>query len=326
MSGTLAQFGTKDEVTWNTAVTVDRFQEITGESVSTEPERVESESLRANTWFAGEANWMPGTRGSSGEVTLEVMTKGFGIWLKRIFGAVATTGPTDSKYTHTGTVASMVGTSFTGQIGRPASPSLTVHPFTFTGGKVTNWSFSNSVNGLLMCTLGMDYAQETTATALATASYPSGRLPFSFAGGAITVGGTAFEVITDVTISGNNNPKTDRYTIGSVYKKEQVGQRREAGFEFNVDFENLTNYNRFMSLTNAGAHAQVVCTWTGNELIGASAYPTFSITIPVARFDGGTPNVSGPDILTQTLTGSVRNPSAGGSPITAVYGSADATP
>lgn len=327
MSGILSQLGTKDEVTWGTAVVVDRFNEMNSESIQMDVQRIESSSLRAGTRVQREDRWAVNRKGAEGDIEMEVMTKGFGLWLKRMLGTVATSGPTDSKYTHTATIATLTGVSFTTQVGRPFAASTTVQPFTYNGCKVANWEFSNSVDGILMAKMGINAKDETTATALATASYPTGMELFTFAGGAITIGGSSVSIISDATVSGDNGLNTTRYGFGSQAKNEQVeDHHREVTFSLSADFVDLTNYNRYVSLTTAGAQAQVVLTWTGPTLIGASSYPTLVITIPAARFDGETPTVDGPEMLTQTLSGKAFTPTAGTSAVTIAYGSADTTP
>jgi hypothetical protein len=91
------------------------------------------------------------------------------------------------------------------------------------------------------------------------------------------------------------------------------------------DFIDLTHYNRFVSATAAGALAQVIGTWTGPVLGGATTYPSLAVTLPTARFDGDTPNVAGPGPLSINLKGRGLYDGTN-SPVTLAYVTADTTP
>jgi hypothetical protein len=61
---------------------------------------------------------------------------------------------------------------------------------------------------------------------------------------------------------------------------------------FTVEFESLTQYNRYVN----GTEASLAGTWQGSSIEGAFVYEV-AVTMPAVRFDGITPNVGGPDIL-----------------------------
>ena len=67
--------------------------------------------------------------------------------------------------------------------------------------------------------------------------------------------------------------------------------------EITAEFKDLTSYNRFVN----ASHAAIVATWEGSAITGTYKRK-ISVSIPVARFDGDTPQVGGPEILDQTLT------------------------
>jgi hypothetical protein len=257
---------------------------------------------------------------------MDVMTKGFGFWLKHMFGTVATTGPTETLvYTHTFTNSDMLGKSFTLQVARPFHPSGTVQPFTFEGGKVTEWELANSVDGNLVASIGTDFQQVSTATALATASYLASMENLTWAGGVVTIGGTQVP-LDEISIKRTMGLNVDRRKIdGSTDKKEQTGGRRELEFSLSCDFESLAQRNRAAASTRAGTLAAIVATWTGPTLLGTTIYPSLQITIPAARFDTWKAANSGPEGITQELSGVGRTDTATGSSISAVYKSADAT-
>lgn len=326
MSSLQTQLGMADESTYGTIVTPTKFFEFNSENVQAVRGRVESAGMRSGSRALRSDRFVPTDGGAAGPVAFEVLSKGFGIWLKHALGAIATSGPTDSMYTHTATVADLLGKFFTMQINRPFHPSGTNQPFTYSGGKIASFELANAVDGLLMFTPVYDFAAESTATGLASASYPATTQPLSWAGGVVSVGGSNLDV-TDFKVTVDNGLKLDRhYLRGNTQKKEPVEAAwRQISWELTCDFVDLTQYNRFVSATAAGALAQIIGTWTGPVLGGVSTYPSLTCTMPACRFDGDTPNVSDPGPLSTKLKGKALFDGTN-SPITLAYATADATP
>jgi hypothetical protein len=320
------QLGVKDEVTYGTPVTVDRFYEYDSEGIEEQEGRTEGDPLRSGgAGIVRSDRFTPYFAGAAGSLEMPVMTKGFGWWLKHMLGDVQTTGPAETTvYTHTATMADLLGKSFTLQVARPFHPSGTVQPFTYEGGKVTEWTLSNAVDGNLMVELGLDFEQVATATALVSASYPSSMENFTWAGGVVSIGGDDYD-LDEISIQGDNGLDTDRRKIrGNTDKKEPTGSRREVSFSLKADFDSLTQRNRAHATTRAGALAQIVATWTGPTLLGSTLYPLFQVTIPAARFDQWKGATEGTDAIQQELSGVVRYDGTN-NPLTVVYKSADAT-
>jgi hypothetical protein len=257
-------------------------------------------------------------------VTFEVTNKDFGFFNKFMFGTNTTTQPNAGSnptvYDHTGTVTDLqAGPSFTCQVGRPDITG-TVQPFTYSGGMVTGWELSNSPGGLLMLRLSMDFQDEaTTSPALATASYTASATPFSYIGGTITVGGSQVDV-KNISFTGTNNMETSRkFLKGNALKKQPIENAfREYGGTMTADFNGLTDYARF----TAGTTAALVTTWAGATISGSYSY-TYQLTSTV-RFDGGTPNVAGTDILDLELPFKVVDDGST-SPLTVLYRTTQAT-
>ena len=318
------QLGVKTESSVGTAVVVDRFFEYDSESIAESYGRTEGDPLRVGSSFVRSDRFTPYISGAAGTINMAVMTKGFGWWLAHMLGGTATSGPTDSAYTHTGTEGSLYGKSFTCQVNRPFHPSGTNQAFTYAGCKVASWTLSNSVDSNLMAELNIDAASVATATSLASASYPTGMDNFTWAGGVVTIGGSSYDV-TEFSVSGDNGLNVDRRQIrGNTAKKEQTSHRREASFSISADFDSLTQRNRAASVTRAGALAAITGVWTGPILIGATTYPKLTVTIPAARFDEWSGATEGTDGIEQSLSGAVRYDGSN-SPITIEYVSADAT-
>lgn len=320
------QFGVKTESGgYGVPVVVDRFYEFDSEGIEESYGRTEGDPLRAGgAGVLRSDRSTPYFEGASGNVTMAVLTKGFGFWLEHMLGSISTGAPTDGKYVHTATMGELYGKSFTAQVNRPFHPAGTNQAFTYEGGKVTEWTLSNSVEDNLMLELGLDFENVSTATALATASYPTAMDNFTWSGGVVTVGGVAYD-ITEISVQGNNGLDTDRRQIrGNADKKEPTAGRRELTWSIKADFESLTQRNRAAAVVRATNHAAITATWTGPVLIGASSYPTLTATIPAARFDEWKGAAEGTDGIEQELSGVVRWDGTN-SPITLAYGSADVT-
>lgn len=321
-----SQVMTKREVSYATPIVVDRAFEFESEGIEGAYERTESSPIRAGVSAQPVGRSVPWFGGAAGDLELVPLTKGFGWWLELMLGTVATVGPTDSAYTHTGTSGELNGKSFTLQVNRPHEPSGLDLPFTYSGGKVTEWEIACEAGGLLTATLGLDFATETIVTALATPTYPAAADPFYWTKAAITIGGVSVP-LQSISISCDNALKTDKRHLKNSSAKGEPTRAglREVTFEAVADWSDTTLYARYAAATEAGATAAIVATFTGPTLIGATTFPSLVVTLPAARFDGANPTVSDLEPLQQTLSGKALNHATNGL-VSLAYTTADATP
>lgn len=312
-SGIDAQFGFADESAYGTLTTPTKFLEFISESLKLEKERIESAGIKAGRRVLH--RWNEGVQRVTGDVEIELAPEGTGTLLKHMFGGVATVGAADP-YTHTFTPGDLNGKSFTCQVGRP-DVAGTIQPFTYTGCKIPEWELAFAVNEYLKLKTTVYGANETTATALATASYPTTYNPFTFAHGSLTVGGSELAVI-EGTVAASNALATDRHRIRSTdpsHPKEPLENgRREFTGSLTADFESLTQYNRFVN----GTEAALVLTFE------QSANRSLEITMNV-RFDGETPAVGGMELIEQTLPFKCTSATSDAAAITAVLKNGDTT-
>ena len=323
-----SSLGVANESTYGTGVTVTRFYPMLTEKIGETVTKLESEGRRAGARVLSNTLSIPIFQGATGDVELPIMSKDMGFWLKHMLGAVATSGPTDSMYTHTGTIASLKGTSFSAQINRPFHDSGTDQPFTYTGGKVASWSIEAGPGMEPKLQMTWDFYNMTTSTALATPSYTTGLelLSWAHANATLTIAGTQVPV-TKFSLKCDNGLKLDRYYIrGSGLKKEPVASAyRDIEWEVEADFSDLTQYNRFNQALGANQYAQIVCTLAAPTLGGATTYPSTTITIPAARFDKADIDNSSTDPSMVTLGGKVRDDGTN-SPVTIAVVTSQATP
>lgn len=320
------QLGFVKESTYGTAVTVTKFAEYLSESIDFQAARTETDPLRAGTLVKRNDRFTPYVLGAQGPLSFDVMTKGFAFWLEHMLGSVATTGPAETVvFTHTGTMGDLTGKSLSLQVARPFTPSGTAQALTCAGGKVMDWTLSNTVDGNLMAELTLDFQSFSTATGLAAASYPASMENFTWAKGTVLVGGSQFD-IDNISIKGSNNLATDRRQIrNSTLKKEPLAGRRTLEWAIDADFVDLTQQARVHSATRAGALASIQATWIGPTILGTTIFPTIDVLIPAARFDAWQANVGDSSAIKQNLTG-VGLYDGTNSPVTITVKTADATP
>lgn len=297
--GLSAQVGFGEEVTPGTAVTVTRFAELVSESVKAPRERIESQGLRTGRKTVD--NWVEGFRDVAGDLDMEVMPNGFGLPTKHMLGTVATAQPdavnSPTVYEHTAKVGALDGKALTMQFGRTGSDGVT-RAFTYAGCKIAEWELSCAIDGLLAVKLTLDGVSETTATALAAASYPATLDPLAFTGASITIAGTTYDV-GNFSLKGVNSLKRDRKRLGSNSKLEQLegaGFRDYTGQLELESFKDLTAYNLFVN----GTEAELVANFTGGTIEDAFKYAV-EIRCIRCRFDGETPGIDGPDLIGQPL-------------------------
>jgi hypothetical protein len=266
--------------------------------------------------------------GFAGSIELPVESKGFGLWLKRGMGTVATAGPTGGAYTHTVTLdPDECPPSFTTQVNRPFAPcAATDQAFTWEGCQINSWELSCAVDEILKFSCEIVAEDGTTGTALASATYPASTEPLAWSGASLTVGGTAVP-ISSFSLKCNNNLKTDRHFLQANTRRGKAPRNDfpEIEVSFECDFESLTQYNRFVATTASGTQAAVVFTCNGGTAITTGVFPGVVATMAAVDFTDVAVNVAGGEMLTQSITGMVLD-NGSAEPLSIVYTSADTTP
>lgn len=318
---TAAQLGLIEEVTFGTYLAPTRFFEFVDESLSMDVGRIESQGWRANQRVLRTGRWRSGRKLVSGEINLELQNKSMGVLWKQALGAIAISTPGGGILTrdHTATLGNLKGKSMVVQVGRDSrDASSTVRPFSYLGCKIKSWKLACEVDQLAMLTLGLIGQDETTAQALATASYATAIEVFSFVEGTLTIAGSA-QPVRSANIGGDNMLPDDDHALGSALMREPLEPAlREITGELDADFTDLTAYNRYMN----GTEATLVLDFVGS-LIEGTLFFGCQLTANV-RFDGRTPNVENPQEIRQPLEFKVIAPAAG-DPISVRYRTTDTT-
>lgn len=204
------QLGIKEETTYGTPVTVDRFYEfMPGGGITLEPRVSRSGALRAGRVTQSSDMSVRARPTIGGSFKHHVQTKGFGALAKMIFGSVATAGPTNSRYTHTFTLGEPGKFTLQQGIGRP---SAATKAFTATGCKVTSATFSGEIGGLLTCSFDID-ARVAWGQATLTGGTTNGSPT-------VTMASTA-GVTLDMPVTGTGIPAST--IVGSIINNTSIG-------------------------------------------------------------------------------------------------------
>ena len=294
----LHQFGLSEEVTYGTYVAPTRFYEILpGESLARRQTVIQSEGLRRGQRFPLGERRVLTRHDAGGQVSFEIATTGFGVFFEHMLGgAVSILDSTSLAYKHTFTEGDLDG-SLTLQKGVEKTDG-TVQAFSYYGSKITDWEISIAEGGIANLSLTFDCEQESTSDSLATASYGSTSL-FHFGQASLEVDDSVIAVVSDATVTGQNDLKTDRYFIGQTGVKLE---QREQGFRslsgnLTAEFENITD---FYNLFKADTSAKLELIFTG-ALIEDTSYETLHITVNDVRFTGETPAIEGVDVAVQNI-------------------------
>lgn len=304
-----SSFGCKAESTYGTPVTVDRFYPLIEDGIEPEFGTVDAEDeMYAGALVTRQSSSDPYIVGVSGSLKMYVPTKGFGLLLSHALGSSSVGTVTDLNYTQTHVLSATgkYGKSLTGQSIRPFNPSGT-QQFTWHGLKITSLELSIEEEGFLQATVEVDGEDVDTSTAAAVVAYPTialGAAKFPWRLASFTIGGANTEIKNfrcKVTWPMNVDR---RYLRGSALKKEPtVSGKPTIEWEAEVDFADLTQYNRYAAATIGSRVAALVLTCDGPLALAGTTVPRLTVSIPAARFDGPPPTVSGDEPLMMTLSG-----------------------
>jgi len=315
MSGSLTTFGLGKESVYGTPVVSTAFYEIMKEDLKGAYNRMQAEAL-SSSYVDRSDRYAIAAKGAAGSVDVEVLTKNFGNWLGFMLGTVQTTGPTDTTaYVHTGTIGNLTGKSFTAQVGRAAYDG-TLYPWTYEGGKVTGWEFSNAVDQTLKASLTLDFEKESN--------------PDSFSPTKAVVEFTPASAGSDVWDYSGANGQT--FTINDGSGAETVALNTDctniAGVVSAVDTALSTKYDVSADSTKvkiqahtAGAKTFVIGGTSAALITGSSGYVNtpgladpyslITATVPtgaeVLAWQGGTITIAGSTIDISDFTVKVDN-------------------
>lgn len=286
-SGIAAQVGFKAESTYGTAVVVDRFLPFRSESIADTYERAIADDIVAGAQMQRSDQVRSGNKSISGTLGYYLFNRNQALLWLMALGANSTTGA--GPYTHAVTPGELTGDALTLQVGRPDTGG-TVRAFTYSGVKVAGLSLA--VTAGEYATLDVDVVAQdvTTATALASASFPASLYRYHADDLGVTIGGTAV-CVRNLQLDIVNALDDTRRCVGSNLIKEPTrNDHLSVSGSLEIEWTDLTHYARVQALTTAA----VVFTF-------AKSPDSLTITLGTARFDNASQPVAGRGVVYQTL-------------------------
>lgn len=327
-SGLGSQMGIALETVYGTPVAPARFMEYDSEALALDQTFQDAVGLKANRTVTPIGRMRATTRQAAGAIPMDVPTKGFGLIPNFMHGLVATVvqqGATPAwLQTH------LIGTSQPNKFGtlqfnKPTSQGVDT-PFTYPGSVLTAASFTIETAGILKVNTTWDAMDERTPTttpaglALGAATYPTGVTSWvGTIGVTIMMGGVAVAVARSMTLEWTQPYKTDRFFLGASATKMRPIPNGFATITGSLDCEwfDATAYGYF----RAGAPIAIDFKFE-NDVISGAFKEMIQFTIPAAQVRGGSPNVSGPDVLDVTVPFTVGDDGTN-APLTIKYQSTD---
>ncbi len=287
------------------------FLEVESIGLQRKPNYTESRPLRGRPGIPVSRH-KETSRMAEGPIELEVPNKGLGPVLFMLHGEdEETAGPKKQGETaayrqeHPIGVTAPTGKSLTIQANKPTIESD--QPFTYLGSKFTQATFSCDTSGQLKLSLDTNAADAVTNKSLAVASYPdpiSSRIwdeAFVVIGGEdVTASGL---IIHSFTLAIPLPLKTGRFGLGrGGTQAEPIGfndtMKPTAGLA--CEFTNLDLYENYVNEDEVA----VTIGFKG-PVIADEFHEEISFTIPVVKFVGEDPSVSGPGVIDQSVSAEV---------------------
>lgn len=296
-SGLGAQLGAKRETVFGTYVAPDLFYEFDSETMSRQPNFLQSTGLKAGLMAPPVGRHKPTTRSASGDVNMKVPNKGFGRWLDLLHGNVVVPEKIEAtaayKQLHKIGLTAPLGKSLTVQIGKP-DVTGTVRPYSYVGSKITQLVLSCALGAELMAAISLNARDEATAEALAAASYASGLASLDFTGGEVKVAEDVMGIISDASCTIPMPQKVDRYGLNkSALAAEPLpNDYIKPSGNMTMEFNGLTQFNHFLNCDTV----KVVLNFEGAVIAGPNK-EKLQITLPYCHFVGASPQVGGPDVV-----------------------------
>lgn len=290
--GSNAQVGFAEETVWASGTpTINHFIPFTSESLMLEKNIVATDAIRGN---AARSIWREGASRVGGDLNAEIQaTQEFCVLMKHALGRAETAGPSGSPgvvYTHDIYPSGTLPEGLRFEINRDAGT------FKYDGMKVNSMTLNCAVGEPLTSTFSLIGRNEQTSSSYTTADSISTLNPLTFDEGTMYVDGTATEV-SGFSLTVNNNLAEDKGQLGSKYRAAvpRSGFRDVTG-SINVEFDNFTNYNKYVN----GTEAALALHFTSDDTITGAAtseYYKMFIDCPRIVFTGDTPVVGGPDLI-----------------------------
>lgn len=312
-----ASVGIGVEGTYRTFATPTRWFEFLSESLNWEKNIVNSAGLRVGSRVSRSSRRAVTSAAGSGDLELEVATKGLGLLLQAALGtATSTVVGATTAYQQNFTLGDNPN-SLTIQKGIPRADNSQVDAFTFTGCMVNTLSLEVENDEIAKWTCEFDIGDVTTGQAYVAPSYPTGANVLAFKELAVSMGGTLTAAgatslasmtgalgakVRSFSVEINNNLTTDRMNAGNGGRKDKptVGIREITG-SVELEYNEATWRDRFLS----DAGFPILVDLIGSTLAGTARPEQVQCVLPVVHLDGSLPESNEGELVTVEMDFSV---------------------
>lgn len=305
-----ASINAKPQSVFGTPVTPDRAYEFTDASLDWEWTLVQGEGLRVGSYVDRAARQVAPVGQGDGDITFEILSKGFGYWWQACLGTVTSTLVAGSTFQQVHSWASTPA-DLTVQISTPRADG-TIDPVTYANVAIDSWEITFANAGLVTLKVTLDIGDFATATGFASLTYATTPNLFHFGNWTITTGTltaptttalassvTALTNVRSLTITANRNPVDDRFNaIGTGRKAAQIGTKFDLSGSMEIEYTSTTQRDAYLART-----AQtLVSTVTAGAL--STGLETLQVVIGAMQINpgGAMPQVAGTDLIVQTLS------------------------
>ena len=181
----------------------------------------------------------------------------------------------------------------------------TLDAFTYTGGKVTQTQFTQSLDGHLAVVFSMDYGTVerqssdpsrtvTTVTPDFTYAWPDATISLAPVGDSLVD-----ECVSSFDLTLPNAFDVEDWCIKAGtgrHEPTRQGTPAPTG-TINWRYQAPTYFDAFL----AGEVFEMTATWVGDTVIEDTTYPSLTITVPALRFTGEDPQIAADGPTTQNL-------------------------
>jgi hypothetical protein len=317
------QVGWAIEGTYNTPATVTRFAEwLESSGLDWDPNTVQGKGLRVGSSVERAGRRVTLVGKGSGKLEFELASKGFGSLLQGGWGTATSTLVNAGTFQQvfTPVVSGTFLPSYTLQEGI-VRPGGGIDAYTFSGCSMTSLELDQPENGIVQLSTNWDIRSLATATALATASFPTSPTLFSSAlpaTAALAVGGTLTAPTTTAlaSVTGGTasvNVKSWKLTVdnGLDVKRDVLGGRnqpvvglRKITVDTVVEYDAITGTILRDAYINQTAMPLLLQSATAEALSTGTAL--LQIAAPAAYIDkGAIPQPTGGDVATTSLSWNV---------------------
>ena len=326
VTGISAAFGFATEAeTWGTSVAPAKWLPfMPGESLSRQQTFIRSSAIRAGRMFTLGGLTTGTTRGAGGNISFEVGNKGFGQFLNLLGGETeASLKPVKEaggayKQIHKIGTADPYKKSLTLVKAAPKTEGGVVPSYCYPGSILSQLELSVAASGFLVANATVSAKDENQEQTIGTVSYPSGLESFNFTQCVVKVATVEQKFIRSFKLTFAKPTDDSRFFLGTATRAQPLTNGfNTIKLDLETDFNNDTLYKKFEKIETAA----VEITFTGAVAAGSEKFE-LKLAMPVARFEGDSPNVSDLGPLKQTIPLMIED-NGSEAPLTATYVSTD---